>query len=582
MIFRRRTKIICTYGPAIASKEKVREMVLAGMNVVRVNFSHGDHAYHKQGMDFVKEVREELQQPVAILLDTKGPEIRTGQEQAAETINLINGKDVVLSLVPVENTDDRIYVDYPYLAQDIEVGTKILIDDGRLCVVVKEKNDTEIKCEVKSGGLIKAKRGINIPNVRINLPFLSAKDKNDLKFGAEQQVDFVACSFTRNSEDIRSVRKELYQHKQFSCDLIAKIENQEGVDNITEICEVSDGIMIARGDLGVELNVEEIPFVQKHLISICRNLGRPVITATQMLESMIENARPTRAEVSDVANAIYDSTSAIMLSGETAGGKYPVECVKLMDSIALQTEKDEFYNKTIVPPNVDTNHEATMAMASAAYTTAYALDAAAIVSLTSSGFSPRLVSRMRPRMNIFAVTPVMRVYYKMALYWGVQPLYLDHGAKDLGGAFKCVMSMIEERGLLKCGDQVIQLGGAPVGVSGSTNVLRISSVGSVATRGRVMTSGEQEGQVHVFKKKSTTPEDRILVMKYLLEEDLSVLTKSKGLILETDKGEEMARIVGETLKIPVISRAEGATSLIHENESVNLDANKGIVFRLSR
>ena len=582
MRFRRRTKIICTYGPSIASKEKIKTLIHAGMNVVRFNFSHGDYEYHKQGMDYVKELRDELGIPVAILQDTKGPEIRTGAEQDEKKINLEAGKTVVLTTTECKNTAEKIYVDYPYLAREIELGTKILIDDGRLSVIVKNKDDIEMQCEILSGGEISAKRGINIPNVHLNLPFLSEKDKSDLAFGVEQEVDFIACSFTRNADDIRSIRKEIFSRGGFSCDLIAKIENQEGVDNAEEICEVSDGIMIARGDLGVELKVEEVPLIQKQLISICRQFGKPVITATQMLESMITNARPTRAEVSDVANAIYDSTSAIMLSGETASGAHPEECVRLMGQIAYQTEKDEFYNKAMQSAPEDENHESTNAMARAAYTTAYSLDAQAIVVLTTSGFSARLVSRMRPKMNIIVPTELKRVYYKMALYWGVQPILFKRESQSLGEVFLQVMNVVEEKKILKCGDQVVQLGGAPVGISGSTNVLRISSVGRVAVRGKVMREGLVEGQVHIYKKKSTTPEGKILVMKYLLEQDLSILSKSIGLILQSDRGEHMGKVVGNALGIPVISRAEGATTTIHENETIELDAKQGIVFRVAR
>jgi len=582
MRFRRRTKIICTYGPSVASKEKIKEMVLAGMNVVRFNFSHGDYDYHKKGMDFVKEVREELDEPIAILQDTKGPEIRTGVDQIPKILNLETGKSIVLTTTEGTSSIEKLYVDFPYLAREVEIGTRILIDDGRLCVAVRDKDDTDMTCEIIRGGEISGKRGINLPKVHLSLPFLSEKDKRDLAFGVEQGVDFIACSFTRNADDIREIRKEIYSHGGFSCDLIAKIENQEGVDSIEEICEVADGIMIARGDLGVELRVEEVPLVQKQLISICRKFGKPVITATQMLESMIVNERPTRAEVSDVANAIYDSTSAIMLSGETASGMFPVECVNLMSQIADQTEKNEFYNKTIVSPLSDENHESTNAMAGAAYTTAYSLNAQAIVVLTTSGFSARLVSRMRPKMNIIVPTEDKRVYFKMALYWGVQPLLFQRESETLGSVFMQVMKIVEDKKILKSGDQVVQLGGAPVGISGSTNVLRISSVGRVAVRGKRMFGSMVKGQAHIFKKKKTTPEGRIIVMKYLLEEDLSVLSKSIGLILQSDRGEEMAKVVGTTLGIPVITRAEGATTVIHEKESIEMDADSGIVFRVTQ
>ncbi len=577
--FMRKTKIICTYGPSIASEEMIEKVVLAGANVIRFNFSHGDYDYHTKGMSTVKAVRERLDLPVAILLDTKGPEIRT-RDQEEELFQLVEGECIQLSTVAEKSSGDVLAVDYANLANEVEVGTDILIDDGRCCVkVIAKEGSHGLKCKVIAGGDIKQRRGVNIPNVDIALPFLSEKDKNDLAFGAKMGVDLVAASFTRTAEDVRDMRRHLFQQDHFTCDIIAKIENRQGVNNIEDISSVADGIMVARGDLGVELPVEEVPHIQKKIIHGCRKFGKPVITATQMLESMITNFQPTRAEVSDVANAIYDTTSAIMLSGETAAGKYPVRCVEMMSTIAKRTESDIDYEKLVIE-NMPHTSEGTKAMANAALTTAYDMKASAIVSLTSSGYSARLISRIRPGMEIIAATDTQRTFYKMALYWGVKPMMIeiDKGS-NLDDVFDGVTKLIEDKAFLPKGSLVVQTGGSPVGVSGSTNVLRTSSIGNVATRGRITCEGTVQGSVHIFKNKNTTPEDRILVMNYLVESDLSVLKRAKGLILQSDRGEDFARVAGETLNIPVIVRAERATSALYENEIIFLDGNEGVVYR---
>jgi len=574
----RKTKIICTYGPAIASREMVEALVNAGANVFRFNFSHGDYEYHAQGMNYVKEVREALGIPIAILLDTKGPEIRTGL-QDQEFVELQKNSEVILFTNEGKTVEGRIHIDYRNFCEEAVVGTNILLDDGKLKVrVLKQNGANELICKVIQGGKIKARRSVNTPGLTIHLPFLSEKDKDDLSFGAQIGVDLVAASFTREAEDIKEIRKYLYAQNQFTCDIIAKIENHQGVENIEDICFVADGIMVARGDLGVELPVEEVPYTQKKIIRTCRRFGKPVITATQMLESMISNMRPTRAEVSDIANAIYDSTSAIMLSGETAAGQYPVECVEMMNVIALRTEKDLDYD-ALRRETMPKSSEGTKAMANAALSTAYDLNAHAIVCLTSSGYCARLISRRRPMVDIIAPTSNWRTFYKMALYWGVRPMHVDITAKILGEVFEEITKKIGDQGLLPKGSLIVLLGGSPVGISGSTNVLRISSIGNVATRGVSLVKGNASGLVHMFKNKKTTPEGRILVMRYLMESDLSVLRHAKGLILQGDKGEDCAKVAGETLDIPVITRAEGATSALYDNEMVYINGDEGIVYR---
>ena len=578
----RKTKIICTYGPSIDSLEMIEKIVNAGVNIVRFNFSHGDYDYHSRGMNNVKMVREKLGVPIGILLDTKGPEIRTGL-QDQEWIELVQDSTIELNSAETKSVPGMLAVDYNQLVQDVSIGTEILLDDGKCRIKVEEKvGASRLICRVLQGGSIKQRRSLNIPNTDINLPFLSDKDKKDLEFGAKMEVDLVAASFTRNAADIKEMRSYLFKQNRFTCDIIAKIENRQGVKNVQEILDVADGIMVARGDLGVELPVEEVPHVQKKIISICRKHGKPVITATQMLESMMNNTRPTRAEVSDIANAIYDTTSAIMLSGESAAGKYPVECVKMMSIIAQRTELEIDYRK-LLTESMPQSSDGTKAMANAAITTAYDLNAAAIVALTSSGNSARLISRCRPGMDCIATTDCIRTFYKMALYWGILPVLIPKvDFKTVDDVFDSIAEILESRGILARGAQIVQLGGSPVGVAGSTNALRISSIGNVATRGVPVVSGKAQGQVHIYKDKISTPEGRVLVMKYLLESDLSVLKRAKALILQSDRGEEYARVAGETLNIPVITRAEGCTASLYDSEMVIVDASDGVVYRNSK
>jgi len=577
----RRTKIICTYGPAIASKEMVSQMVDLGMNIMRFNLSHGQHDFHLQGMNYVKEVRDQKQLPIAIMMDTSGPEIRTADSQDPEFLELKTGQIITISSDSGISTTQRLLIDFADFSNFLQTGNRIFIDDGQIAVEVIEKEGRDLKCSIVRGGTIKPRRGVNTPGISMGMTFLTDKDKKDLAFAAEQGVDIVAASFTRGREDIKKMRNYLFAQDRFTCDIVAKIENYEGVKNISEICQVADGIMIARGDLGVELPVEEVPRIQKDIIRLCRTLGKPSIIATQMLVSMMENLRPTRAEVSDVANAVYDSTSAIMLSGETAAGKHPLECVAMMDTIARQSEKD-FPDVRLVDTEttIDGAIEMTKSMAAAALVTAKSLGASAIITLTSSGYSTRMVSRLRPTMALLGVTENKRIFYRMAIYWGVTPCFMEETCENLGELFSKTLEHIKEKNLLTIGDLVVMLGGAPIGVAGSTNVLRISSIGNVAVRGRGLVSKKAQGQVHIFKNRKTTPDGKVLVMRYLLEEDLEILSRAKGLILQSNRGDEMARSAGESLGIPVISEVEGAYSVLRQNEIISIEGDVGLVFRV--
>ena len=419
----KKTKIVCTLGPVSENEETLRELIKNGLNVCRLNFSHGSHEEHKGRMDLVKKLREELNMPTAILLDTKGPEIRTGKFDAPEVL-LEEGQTFTITMKDVMGNKEMCTVSYKGLANDVKTGDTILIDDGLVGLTVKEVNGDDIVCEVQNSGIVKNHKGVNVPGVKVNLPAITEKDRCDIEFGIEQGIDFIAASFVRKVSDVLAIREILEENNATHIKIISKIENQEGVDNLDEIIEVSDGIMVARGDLGVEIPTEEIPVVQKLMIKKCNEAGKPVITATQMLDSMIRNPRPTRAEVTDVANAIYDGTDAIMLSGETAAGKYPVEAVKTMATIAKRAEETMRNRRT----KINKSKNVTDAISYATCTTAMDLDARAILSSTASGHTARMVSKFRPDCPIIATTSDESVRRQLSLTWGVLPVMRNKSA----------------------------------------------------------------------------------------------------------------------------------------------------------
>ena len=419
----KKKKIVCTLGPVSENEETLRELIKNGLNVCRLNFSHGSHEEHKGRMDLVKKLREELNMPTAILLDTKGPEIRTGKFDAPEVL-LEEGQTFTITMKDVMGNKEMCTVSYKGLANDVKTGDTILIDDGLVGLTVKEVNGDDIVCEVQNSGIVKNHKGVNVPGVKVNLPAITEKDRSDIEFGIEQGIDFIAASFVRKVSDVLAIREILEENNATHIKIISKIENQEGVDNLDEIIEVSDGIMVARGDLGVEIPTEEIPVVQKLMIKKCNEAGKPVITATQMLDSMIRNPRPTRAEVTDVANAIYDGTDAIMLSGETAAGKYPVEAVKTMATIAKRAEETMRNRRT----KINKSKNVTDAISYATCTTAMDLDARAILSSTASGHTARMVSKFRPDCPIIATTSDESVRRQLSLTWGVIPVMRNKSA----------------------------------------------------------------------------------------------------------------------------------------------------------
>ena len=469
----KRTKIVCTLGPASDKEEILTELVKNGLNVCRFNFSHGSHEEHKERMDLVKKVRNDLNQPVAILLDTKGPEIRTGNFADPEVL-LEEGQEFTITMKDVMGSKEVCSVSYKGLSKDVASGDTILIDDGLVGLRVQEVNGDDIHCIVENSGIVKNHKGVNVPGVSIKLPALTEKDVSDIEFGIEQGIDYIAASFVRKASDVLEIREVLEKNNATHIQIISKIENQEGINNIDEILKVSDGIMVARGDLGVEIPTEEIPIAQKMMIKKCNKLGKPVITATQMLDSMIRNPRPTRAEVTDVANAIYDGTDAIMLSGETAAGKYPIEAVKTMATIAKRTEETLNYNELLRKRKIE-EVTVTNAISHATCTTARDLSAASIVTFTSTGHTARMVSKFRPQCPIIATTEDEGVMRRLALTWGVYPIKTSHA----GSTDEIIDNSIEsskEVNYLREGDLVVITAGVPAGVSGTTNLIKVHAI----------------------------------------------------------------------------------------------------------
>ena len=469
----RKTKIICTIGPASESEERLRELMLAGMNVARFNFSHGSHEEHKAKFDRVIKVSSELKLPVATLLDTKGPEIRLKAIEGGKT-ELVSGQKFILTTEEILGNNEKVTITYKGLKDDINVGTTILIDDGLIEMVVDEINETDIICSVVNGGPISNHKGVNIPGAALSMPYISDVDRSDIMFGCDMDFDFLAASFVRCKEDILEVRKIIEEHGSHM-KIIAKIENTQGIRNLDEILEAADGIMVARGDMGVEIPMEEVPIVQKQMIKKAEALGKHVITATQMLESMIKNPRPTRAEATDIANAIYDGTTAIMLSGESAAGLYPVEAVKTMAKIAERTEQDIDYNSRLRRRKDIDNIDTTTAISHATCTTAMDLKAAAIVTVTISGFTAGMIARYKPSCPIIACSVSPRTCRQLNLAWGVTPIWIarESTAEDL---FDEAVYAAEKEGYIKKGDKVVLTAGVPLGVSGRTNMIRVVEV----------------------------------------------------------------------------------------------------------
>lgn len=577
----KKTKIVSTIGPASESEEKLKELFLNGVNVCRLNFSHGSHEEHKSRIDAIKKVREEMNLPIAIMLDTKGPEIRLGNF-AEGTIEIEQGDIFTLTTRDILGDQNIVSISYKGLPEDVNVGGRILIDDGLVELNVLEIIDgTDIKCIAVNNGTLKNHKGVNVPNVPINLPAVTEKDISDIIFGIQNGIDFIAISFVRTSSDVNVIRRILEDNGGQHIDLISKIESQQGVDNIDEILQVSDGIMVARGDLGVEVKTEEIPLIQKMLIQKCNLAGKPVITATQMLDSMMRNPRPTRAEVTDVANAILDGSSAIMLSGETAAGKYPVEAVKMMSSIALTTEESLDYHELLRKTSELSQLNTTNAIGKATCNTAEDLGATAIITATSSGYTSKAISKFRPKAPIIAVTTKESSMRKLALEWGVYPLMSQqsYSADDI---IDNSVNAALKNGYANEGDLVVITTGLPVGLSGTTNMIKVHTIGKVLLTGtgignkvgigRVCIANDEEDLLNNFE------DGDIIVAHSTYKEMVKFMERAAAIITEEGGLTSHGAIVGINLEKATVVGAADARSILKNGDIITVDSSTGQIY----
>ena len=577
-MFNKKTKIVCTIGPASESIDTLKELIKSGLNVCRLNFSHGNYEEHGKRIDNIKAARNEMKLPIAILLDTKGPEIRTGKFSSPE-VNLVEGQNFIITMEEVLGDEKKCTVSYKELVNDVKPGNQILIDDGLVGLAVKEIKGQEILCIVQNAGTIKDNKGVNVPNVKINLPAITPKDKKDIEFGIEQGIDFIAASFVRKASDVLAIREILEENNATNIQIISKIENQEGVDNIDEILEVSDGLMVARGDLGVEIPTEDIPIVQKELIKKCNILGKPVITATQMLDSMIRNPRPTRAEVTDVANAIFDGTDAIMLSGETAAGKYPLESVKTMASIAIRAEQTLDYEELLKTKVKLRQLNITNAISHATCTTAIDLKASAIITATASGYTARMVSSYRPSAPIIAATNSEMVMRQMGLVWGVYPLLAEKGLSTDDVFEKSVQSALD-MDYISSGDLVVITAGVPVGIAGTTNLINVHIASEILIRGVGVGTTNISGRARLITDSNMEIEQGDIIVASSTDKDMmNIINKASAIITEEGGLTSHAAVVGVSLGIPVIVSATNALKIIEDNETITIDAQSGLVYK---
>ena len=579
----RKTKIICTLGPSTDKDGVLRELVANGMNVARFNFSHGSYEEHKGRLDMLKAIRTELGKPVAALLDTKGPEIRLKEfKNGVEMLEA--GQTFTLTTREVEGTKEICSITYKDLPQDVHEGGTIMLDDGLIKLAIKSVSDTDIVCEVLNSGKIKTKKGVNVPGVHLSMPYLSQRDRDDIIFGVQQGFDFIAASFVRTAQDVYDIRNLLNEYDSH-IRIIAKIENREGVNNIDSILAAADAVMVARGDLGVEIDFTELPGIQKDIIDRSFSFGKPIVTATQMLDSMMVNPRPTRAEISDVANAIYDGTSAIMLSGETAAGDYPVEALKTMSAIAERTENEEHYR---AQRHAEIQISVSDATAHAACLTAKDVNAAAIVTVSESGNTARLLSKYRPAQPIIACVMDEQVQRQLSISWGITPLMMDL-ATSTDELIEKSTALAKENGYLHDGELAVVTAGVPVGVSGTTNMIKIHMVGNCLATG--VGVGRENADVTSATGKAcvcrTLEEVRakfkpgmVLVVPSTSNEMLSYVRDAAALVVEEPGLNSHAAIAGKALLKPTVVGAAGATSHIRDGLMIAVDCAHGSVQRL--
>lgn len=578
----RKTKIVCTIGPASESIEKLEQLMTAGMNVARLNFSHGNYEEHGMRIQNIREAAKRTGKTIAIVLDTKGPEIRTNNMQNG-AIELKAGNNITISMTEVEGTADKFSVTYTGLIDDVHVGSKILLDDGLigLEVLKVDQEAKEIHTKILNSGTLKNKKGVNVPGVSVNLPGITEKDTQDILFGIEQGIDFIAASFVRRAKDVLEIRRLLEDNNATYIHIIPKIENQEGVDNIDEILEVSDGLMVARGDLGVEIPAEEVPLVQKMLINKCNALGKPVITATQMLDSMQRNPRPTRAEASDVANAIFDGTDAIMLSGETAAGLYPVEAVQTMHNIASRAEQALNHKEILSQRSKNTEHNITDAIGLSVAHTALNLEVKSIITPTESGHTARMISKYRPKAAIVGVTANEAVCRRLSLVWGVYP-QLGRFCSTTDEMLEIAVEESLNSGIVKRGDLVVITAGVPVGEAGTTNLMKIHVVGDIITKAQGIGRKSAFGKVVLAHSAQEAIEKvkpgAILVTIGSDREMVPAIEKCAALITQEGGLTSHAAVVGLNLGIPVIVGVENALSLFKNGQEVTVDSARGIIY----
>ena len=582
----RKTKIICTLGPSTDKEGVLRDLIANGMNVARFNFSHGSHEEHLGRLEKLKALREELGKPVAALLDTKGPEIRL-KDFKNGVENLVAGQTFTLTTRDVEGTNEICSITYKDLPMDVEPNGTIMLDDGLIKLQIQTVNDTDIVCTVLKSGKIKNKKGVNVPGVHLSMPYMSQRDKDDIIFGIQQGYDFIAASFVRTAQDVYEIRNLLNQYDS-NIRIIAKIENREGVNNIDSILAAADAVMVARGDLGVEIDFTELPGIQKTIIERSFSFGKPIVTATQMLDSMMVNPRPTRAEISDVANAIYDGTSAIMLSGETAAGAYPVEALKTMSAIAERTETENHARVEYLTEATNGKISVSDATAHAACLTAKDVNAAAIVTVSESGTTARLLSKYRPQQPIIACVMKEQVQRQLSLSWGITSLMmpLAHSTDEL---IEMSTALAKENGFLHNGELAVVTAGVPVGISGTTNMIKIHMVGNCLATG--VGVGPENAEVSNATGKAcvcrTLDEVRakfkpgmVLVVPSTSNEMLNYVRDAAALVVEEPGLNSHAAIVGKALLKPTVVGAVGATSHIRDGLMIAVDCAHGSVQRL--
>ena len=589
----RKTKIICTLGPAVDNEDVMRALIQEGMNVARFNFSHGPHDEQMGRLKMLRKLRTELGKPVAALLDTKGPEIRLGQFEKGKT-ELKTGRGFTLTTDDISGTDDRVSITYKNLWNDVKPGDHILIDDGLVGLEVveirpvanpvnKEINPMDIVCRVLNDGVISDRKGVNVPNVDLTMPFISEKDYGDICFAVDNDYDFIAASFVRTAEDVMEIRKILAEKGGEDIKIISKIENMQGVRNIDEIIRVSDGIMVARGDMGVEIPLEDVPVMQKMIIKKVCDAGKIVITATQMLDSMMKHPRPTRAEATDVANAIYDGTSAIMLSGETAAGMYPIEAVKTMVRIATRTEQDINYLQRFRQRRTMCNPDVTSAISHATCTMAGDLSAAAIVTVTKSGRTAKMISKYRPDCTIVGECLTEKVCRQLNLEWGVEPVLIAE-EKNADMLFEKAVDVAEATGFVSKGDIVVLTGGVPLGVSGTTNLIKVQVAGHILLNGKGANGKKISGNLCVCHEAADIENFKdgdIIVAADTTNEMMGQMRRASGLIVENEDANSHAVIAGLSLDIPVLIAAKDAVQVLKSGAYVELDCENGIVSTMS-